>query len=55
MMTRSVLLALYVGKPPVTGECPSQKPVTRGFDVFFDLCLNKQLSKQPRRRWFDTL
>ena len=29
-----------------TGEFPSQRPVTGGFDVFFDLCLNKRLSKQ---------
>ena len=28
--------------------------VTRSFDIFFDLCLNKRLSKQLRRRWFDT-
>ena len=28
------------------GEFPAQRPVTRIFDVFFDLCLNKQLSKQ---------
>ena len=40
------LLALCVGNSPVTGEFPSQRPVTRGFDVFFDLCLNKRLSKQ---------
>ena len=33
---------------------PSQRPVTQSFDVFFDLCLNKQLSKQSRRRWFET-
>ena len=26
-----------------TGEFPSQRPVTRSFDVFFDLCLNKWL------------
>ena len=31
----------------VTGEFPSQRPVTRSFDVFFDLRLNKRLSKQP--------
>ena len=31
---------------PVTGEFPTQMPVTRGFDVYFDLLLNKQLSKQ---------
>ena len=30
------------------------RPVTRGFDVFFDLRLNKRLSKQSRRRWFET-
>ena len=24
------------------GEFPAQKPVTRSFDVFFDLCLNKR-------------
>ena len=29
------------------GEFPTQRPVTRSFDVFFDLRLNKQLSKQP--------
>ena len=31
-----------------------QKPVTRSFDVFFDLCLNKRLSKQSRGWWFET-
>ena len=28
------------------GEFPTQRPVTRSFDVFFDLRLNKRLSKQ---------
>ena len=28
------------------GEFPAQRPVTQSFDVFFDLCLNKRLSKQ---------
>ena len=36
------------GNSLVTGEFPSQKPVTRSFDVFFDLRLNKRLSKQSR-------
>ena len=27
------------GESPVTGEFPSQRPVTRSFDVFFDLHL----------------
>ena len=42
----SALLALCAGNSPVTGEFPAQKPVTRSFDVFFDLCLNKRFSKQ---------
>ena len=40
------LLAICAGNSPVTGEFPAQRPVTQGFDVFFDLRLNKQLSKQ---------
>ena len=36
-----------------TGEF-SQRPVTRSLDVFFDLRLNKRLSKQSRPRWFET-
>ena len=36
------------------GEFPAQRPVTRSFDVFFDLCLNKRLSKQSRSWWFET-
>ena len=50
----SALLALWVGNSPITSEFPSQRPVTRSFDVFFDLRLNKRLSKQSRRRWFET-
>ena len=30
------------------GEFPTQRPVTRSFDVFFDRRLNKRSSKQPR-------
>ena len=37
------------------GEFPTQRPVTRGFDVFFDLRLNIRLSKQPWGWWFETL
>ena len=40
------LLAICAGNSPATGEFPAQRPVTQGFDVFFDLRLNKQLSKQ---------
>ena len=54
MQTFSALLALCEGNSPVTGEFPSQRPETQSFDVFFDLRMNKRLSKQSRRRWFDT-
>ena len=37
------------------GEFPTQRPVTRSFDVFFDLRPNKRLSKQPWGWWFETL
>ena len=36
------------------GEFPSQRPVMRSFDVFFDLRLNERLSKQPWGWWFET-
>ena len=44
----SALLAICAGNSPATGEFPTQRPVTRSFDVFFDLRLNTQLSKQSR-------
>ena len=46
--TFSVLQVLCEGNPPATGGFLSQKPVTWSFDVFFDLHLNKRLSKQSR-------
>ena len=54
METFSALLALCAGNSPVTGEFPSQRPVTRSFGVLFDLCLNKQLNKQSWGWWFET-
>ena len=50
----SSLLALCARNSPVTGEFPSQSPVTRSFDVFFDLRLIKYFSKQSRGWWFET-
>ena len=35
--------------------CAGNRPVTRNFDIFFDLRLNKQLSKQSWGWWFETL
>ena len=52
--TFTALLCFCGGNSPVTGEFPTQRPATRSFDVFFDLHLNQELSKQWRRRWFDT-
>ena len=48
METFSVLLSICAGNTQVTGDFPAQRPVTRSFDVFFDLRLNKRLSKQWR-------
>ena len=50
----SAHLALCAGNSPVLGEFPAQRPVTRSFDVLFDLCLNKRLSKQSWGWWFET-
>ena len=50
----STLLALCAGNSLVVGEFPSKRPVARSFDVFFDLCLNKRLSKQSWAWWFAT-
>ena len=40
MQTFSALLAFCAGSSPVTGEFPAQRPVTRSFNVFFDLRLD---------------
>ena len=40
------------GEFPDTGEFPSQRPLTRSFDVFCDLRLNKRLSKRSWGWWF---
>ena len=53
MQTFSALLAICERNSPVTGRFPSQRPGTRSFDVVYDLRLNKRLSKQSRRWWFE--
>ena len=45
METFSLLLAICAGNSPVTGEFPTQRPVTQSVDIFFDLRVNKPLSK----------
>ena len=37
METLSALLAICAGNSPVSIEFPAQRPVTRSFDIFFDL------------------
>ena len=54
METFSALLAICVGNSPVTDEFPEERSVMRSFDVFFDLRLNKRLSKQWWGWWFET-
>ena len=49
METFSALLAICAGNSPVPGEFPTQRPVTRSFDIYFDL------GKQPWAWWFETL
>ena len=55
METFSALLDIRAGNSPISGEFPAQRPVTRGFDISFDLRLNKRLSKQSWAWWFETL
>ena len=38
----------------VTGEFPSQRPVTRSLNIFFDLHPNKPMDKQSWGWWFET-
>ena len=54
METFSVLLALCARNSPVTSEFPTQRPVAWSLDVFFDLCLNKGLTKQLWGWWSET-
>ena len=55
METFSALLALCAGNSPVPVNSPHKASITRSFDVFFDLRLNKLLSKQPWGWWFEML
>ena len=48
-----MLLAICAWNSPVTGEFPAQRPVTRSFDAFLNLHLNKRLCKQWGW-WFET-
>ena len=43
---------MRIHRSPV--DSPHERPVTRSFAVFFDVRLNKRLSKQSRHRWFET-
>ena len=54
MQTFFASLVVGAGNSPITGEFPAQRPVTRSIDVFFDLRINKRLSKQSRGWWFET-
>ena len=55
METFAALLTICAGNSPVPGDFPAQRPVTRSFDVFFDLRLNKRLTTQSSGWWFETL
>ena len=46
METYSALLAICAGNSPASGEFPAQRPVTRSFDVFFDLRINGSVNNR---------
>ena len=50
----SALLAICSGKSPGPDEFPAGRPVTRSFDVFFQLRPNERLSKKWWGWWFET-
>ena len=54
MMTSSNGNIFRVTGPLYIGEFPAQRPVTRSFDVFFDLYLKRRLSKQSWCWWSET-
>ena len=54
LLPLTALLALCAGISPVTGEFPTQRPVTWSFDVFSEICLNKRSSKQSWGCSFET-
>ena len=54
METFAALLAVCAGNSLVTGEFPPQRPVTRSFDVLFDLRRNIWLGEQSWGWWFET-
>ena len=54
METFSALQAICAGNSTVPGEFPTQRPVTRSFDVYFDLRLNERLRKQSWGWSFET-
>ena len=45
---------LLCGEFTGPGEFPAQRPMTRSFDIFFDLCLNERLSELSWGWWFET-
>ena len=54
METVSASLALCEGNPSDTGGFPSQRASNAGFDIFFDVSLNKRLKNRTKRQWFET-
>ena len=49
--TLAGILALCVGKIPVTGDAQHEGPVIQNFDDFFDVNWNKLLNKQSCGLW----
>ena len=45
---------ICAGKSPVNSPHKATRPTNQSFDVVFDLCQNKRLSKQSWGWWFET-
>ena len=54
MEISSASLTVFAGNSQVTAEFPSQRLVTRSFDVFFDLPLKKWFDRQSQSWWLET-
>ena len=55
MGTLSALLPLCDGNPPLTDGFPPQRVGNTGFDVLFDVRLNRRLNTQASCWWFETM
>ena len=54
IVTMTIMMTSSMDTISALQAIPAQRPVTRSFGIFFDLRLNKRLSKQSWGWWFET-